>query len=197
MSLLSFRELRSRNYNTPRIIGGRQTVQLGEFMRLEDKVAIISGAARGMGAEEARLFAREGARVVVADVLDGEGRQVEAEIRDTGGDAIFMHTDVIVEEEWRRTVRETVARHGKLDILVNNAGIASGPSDPMDTERWRRIMAVNSTGVFFGTKHAIPEMLKAGGGSIVNISSIMGFVGGAHHPAYHASKGAVRIFTKP
>ncbi len=166
-------------------------------MRLEGKVAIISGAARGMGAEEARLFASEGARVTVADILHEEGKRVEAEIRDAGGDAVFIHTDVTVEEDWQRTVRETVSRHGRLDVLVNNAGIPSGESsDPMDTERWRRIMAVNSSGVFFGTRHAIPEMLKTGGGSIVNISSIMGFVGGARHPAYNASKGAVRIFTK-
>ena len=167
-------------------------------MRLEGKVAIISGAAHGMGAEEARLFAREGARVSIADVLEDEGRQVEAEILDAGGDAAFFRTDVTIEEDWRRTVRETVSRFGKLDILVNNAGMAGDAfPDPLDTQAWLRTMAVNATGVFLGTKYAIPEMLKAGGGSIVNISSIMGLVGSERaHPAYNASKGATRIFTK-
>ena len=167
-------------------------------MRLEGKVAIISGASHGMGAEEARLFAREGASVVIADVLDEEGKQVEAEINESDGSALFVRTDVTSEEDWQRTVEATVSRFGKLDILVNNAGLSSrSAEDALDTEGWHRIMGVNATGVFLGTKHAIPEMQKAGGGSIVNISSIMGFVGGeGGHPAYHASKGAVRIFTK-
>ena len=167
-------------------------------MRLEGKVAIITGAAHGMGAEEARLFAREGAKVVVADVLEDEGKQVEAQISESGGDAIFVRIDVTKEEEWRAAVQATVSRFGKLDILVNNAGLSSASvEDPMDTEGWHRIMDVNATGVFLGTKHTIPEMKVAGGGSIVNISSIMGFVAGeGGHPAYHASKGAVRIFTK-
>lgn len=166
-------------------------------MRLEGKVAIISGGAGGMGAEEARLFAREGAAVTITDLLEGDGAKVEAEIAESGGRAVFLRADVTSEEDWRHVVEETVSRFGKLDILVNNAGISSGSySDPLDTEGWRHIMDVNSTGVFLGTKYALPEMLKAGGGSIVNISSIMGFVGGVGHPAYNASKGAVRIFTK-
>ena len=167
-------------------------------MRLEGKVAIISGAGGGMGAEEARLFAREGAKVVIADVLDEDGKRLEAEISETGREAMFVRTDVTKEEDWERVVGETVAQFGRLDILVNNAGISStSVDDRSDSDAWRRIMDVNATGVFLGTKYAIPEMKRSGGGSIVNISSIMGFVGGeTGHPAYHASKGAVRIFTK-
>ncbi|MCH8206516.1 MAG: glucose 1-dehydrogenase [Chloroflexi bacterium] len=167
-------------------------------MRLEGKVSIITGAAHGMGAEEARLFAREGAKVVIADVLEAEGKQVEAEIDESGGEALFVEMDVTSEEDWQRTVKTTVARFGKLNVLVNNAGISSSSFlDPMDTEGWHRLMDVNATSVFLGTKHAVPEMKRAGGGSIVNISSIMGLVGGQQgHPGYHASKGAVRLFTK-
>lgn len=166
--------------------------------RLEGKVAIISGAASGMGAEEARLFAGEGAKVVLTDVTEDGGRRVEAEIQEAGGEAVFVRADVTVERDWEMVVATAFSRFGKLNVLVNNAGISSGSfADPADTEGWRQIMDINATGVFLGTKHAIPEMKKAGGGSIVNISSIMGFVGGGSgHPAYHASKGAVRIFTK-
>lgn len=167
-------------------------------MRLQGKVAIITGAAHGMGAVEARLFAQEGARVVIADILEEEGKQLEVELNAAGREAMFVHTDVTRETEWQHVVEATVSRFGKLDILVNNAGLSStSVADPMDTDGWRRIMEVNATGVFLGTKYAVPAMRKAGGGSIVNISSIMGFVGGeSGHPAYHASKGAVRIFTK-
>ena len=167
-------------------------------MRLEGKVAIITGAASGMGAEEARLFAREGAKVVIADVLDDEGKQVEAEIAESGGDAIYVHTNVTSEHSWERLIEESVSQYGRLDILVNNAGVSSNSElDKLDFGGWQRIMDVNSTGVFLGTKYAVQQMRQTGGGSIVNISSIMGFVGGeSGHPAYHASKGAVRIFTK-
>jgi len=151
-----------------------------------------------MGAEETKLFAREGAKVVIADVLEEEGKQLEVEVNQSGGEAMFMRTDVTAEADWQRLVETTVSRFGTLNILVNNAGLSSTSAvDPLDTEGWHRIMAVNTTGVFLGTKHAIPAMQRAGGGAIVNISSIMGFVGGeSGHPAYHASKGAVRIFTK-
>ena len=167
-------------------------------MRLAGKVALISGAAGGMGAEEARLFAREGAKVIIADVLEDEGRQVEADIRGAGGEAVFVPLDVTREADWEQGVGAAVQRFGKLDVLVNNAGLSStSVGDPLETEGWHRIMQVNTTGVFLGTRFAIPAMQAAGGGSIVNISSIMGFVGGeSGHPAYHASKGAVRIFTK-
>ena len=167
-------------------------------MRLADKVAIISGASNGMGAEEARLFAREGAKVIIADVVEAEGKGQEEAIKAAGGEALFVRTDVTSESDWQQTVHTAVSRFGQLDILVNNAGLSSTlVDDPMDTDGWHRIMAVNTTGVFLGTKYAIAAMQQAGGGSIVNISSIMGFVGGeSGHPAYHASKGAVRIFTK-
>jgi NAD(P)-dependent dehydrogenase (short-subunit alcohol dehydrogenase family) len=167
-------------------------------MRLPGKVAIITGGAHGMGAEEAKLFAREGAKVVIADVLEEEGKTLEVEIHQSGAEAMFLRTDVTSETDWQHLIEATVARFGQLDILVNNAGLSStSEADPMDTAGWRRIMEVNTTGVFLGTKYAIPAMQRTGGGSIVNISSIMGFVGGeSGHPAYHASKGAVRIFTK-
>ena len=167
-------------------------------MRLEGKVAIISGASGGMGAEEARLFAREGAKVVVADIIDDDGEAVARQIEDSGGEAIYVHTDVTSAESWDALVQATLDKYGKIDILVNNAGISSGShEDPLDIDGWTNIMDVNSTGVYLGTRAVIPTMQQAGGGSIVNISSIMGFVGGeGGHPAYHASKGAVRIFTK-
>jgi NAD(P)-dependent dehydrogenase (short-subunit alcohol dehydrogenase family) len=151
-----------------------------------------------MGAEEARLFAREGAKVVIADVLEAEGMTLAAEITQSGGEALFLRADVTSEADWKQLVEASVLRFGKLDILVNNAGLSStSEADPLDTEGWHRIMEVNATGVFLGTKYAIQAMQQAGGGAIVNISSIMGFVGGeSGHPAYHASKGAVRIFTK-
>ena len=167
-------------------------------MRLEGKVAIISGGARGMGAEEARLFAREGATVVIGDVLEEEGRKLEAELNETGAEALFLHLDVTVEEEWKEAIDTTVSRYGRLDVLVNNAGI-SGSFDPdiVSTDAWDRLMEINAKGVFLGIKHAVMEMRKVGGGSIVNISSISGFVGQDNiHMGYNASKGAVRILTK-
>ena len=167
-------------------------------MRLEGKVALISGGANGMGAEEVRLFAREGASVLIADLLEDEGKRIEAEVNESGGKGVFVRTDVTVEADWESAVGRTIALFGRLDILVNNAGISARTfEDTLGIEGWKRIMDVNATGVFLGTKHAIPAMQKSGGGSIVNISSIAGFVGGeVGHPAYHASKGAVRLFTK-
>src|SRR5271166_2252145 len=166
-------------------------------MRLEDKVAIVTGAAHGMGEAEARLFAQEGAKVVVADVLGEQAEAVAADIRAGGGEAIAATIDVTSEPAWVALI-ETVACYGRLDILVNNAGISgSSVGDPDGLEGWHRIIAVNQTSVFLGTKLAAEQMAKTGGGSIVNISSIMGFVGSASgHPGYHASKGAVRIYSK-
>ncbi|MCI0440825.1 MAG: SDR family oxidoreductase, partial [Chloroflexi bacterium] len=177
-------------------------------MRLKGKVALISGGARGMGAVEARLFAREGASVVIGDVLEDQGGKVEAEINETApssasgtrvgsGEALFVRLDVTSEDDWRRAIATTVGRFGKLDILVNNAAILQ-TATVLDTteEQWERVMDVNVKGVFLGTKHAIPEMRKAGGGSIVNISSAAGLVGSGQSAAYGTSKGAVRIFTK-
>ena len=167
-------------------------------MRLQGKVAVISGAAHGMGEAEAKLFAQEGARVVIADILENEAQQVVAAITGAGGEALFVRLDVTKEEDWQEVVSTTVARLGKLDILVNNAGISGTyTSDLMSTEAWDRIMAINARGVFLGMKYAIPAMQKAGGGSSVNISSISGVVGQDYtHMAYNASKGAVRIMTK-
>ena len=167
-------------------------------MRLEGKTAIITGAASGMGAEEARLFAREGANVVVSDVTDEDGEAVVRQIVDSGGEATYVHADVTSVESWDALVQATVEKYGTIDILVNNAGLSSGSYiDPHDIEGWTRIMDVNCNGVYLGTRAVIPVMQEAGRGSIVNISSIMGFVAGeGGHPAYHASKGAVRIFTK-
>jgi NAD(P)-dependent dehydrogenase (short-subunit alcohol dehydrogenase family) len=167
-------------------------------MRLEGKVALITGGARGMGAVEAKLFAREGAKVVIADLLDEEGRQVEAEIVETGGEAMFVRLDVTKGDDWKEAMDRTLSRFGKLDVLVNNAGISSRSyPDISSLEGWDRIMEVNSKGVYLGTTHAIPKFLEAGGGSIVNISSMLGLVGSeTGHPAYNASKGAVRLFTK-
>src|SRR5271165_6163421 len=161
-------------------------------MRLAGKVAIISGAASGMGAATARIFAREGAKVVIADVLEHEGRQVADAI---GASARFEPLDVTKEEDWAAVVAATTRHFGKLDVLVNNAGISE--QDFYNTEAWHRIMAVNATGAFFGIKYAVPAMAANGGGSIVNLSSIAGIIGGEHvHMAYNASKAAVRLMTK-
>ncbi|PKB68104.1 MAG: cyclopentanol dehydrogenase [SAR202 cluster bacterium Io17-Chloro-G4] len=166
-------------------------------MRLENKVALISGGARGMGAVEAKLFAKEGAKVVIADVLEDEGKQTEAEIIEAGGQCLSVKLDVTSEETWVQAVSATVTRFGKLDILVNNAGIFPlGNVEETTVEIWDRVMAINGKGVFLGTKAAIPEMRKAGGGSIINLSSVAGLIGSARAAAYGATKGAVRIFTK-
>ena len=166
-------------------------------MRLENKVALISGGARGMGATEAKLFVTEGARVVIGDVLEEEGRRTEAEINETGGECLFIRLDVTSASDWQRAVAATVARFGKLDVLVNNAGIyRTERVEETSEELWDQVMEINAKGVFLGTKYAIPEMRKAGGGSIINISSVAGLVGNHMSAAYSSSKGAVRLFTK-
>ena len=164
-------------------------------MRLDGKVALITGAASGMGQSTATIFAREGAKVVVADVLDAEGKQVADSL---GGAGHFVHLDVASEPAWEAAVAAALARFGRLDILVNNAGI-SGTFDPdtMSTSAWDRLMDVNAKGVFLGLKHGIAAMEQSGGGAIVNLSSVSGFVGQKGiHMAYNASKGAVRLMTK-
>src|SRR5438105_6612542 len=167
--------------------------------KLDGKVALISGGARGQGAAEAATFAREGAKVIFGDILDAEGKKVEVAIRAGGGEAAYVHLDVTNETDWQNAVNLATGRHGRLDILVNNAAIVIPrvPIEERTVAEWDRVMAVNAKGVFLGTKHAIPAMRRAGGRSIVNISSIAG-IGQSlmQEPAYAASKGAIRIFTK-
>ena len=164
-------------------------------MRLENKVAIISGGSRGMGAFEAALFVQEGAKVIIGDVRDEEGRDLAKHI---GSNAVYMHLDVTSERDWAAVVKEATDRYGKLDILVNNAGVsARGTIEETSVDDWDRVMGINAKGVFLGTRAAIPDMRKSGGGSIINISSQLGLVGMAESsPQYQSSKGAVRIFTK-
>jgi NAD(P)-dependent dehydrogenase (short-subunit alcohol dehydrogenase family) len=167
-------------------------------MRLAGKVALISGGARGIGAATARLFAREGARVVIGDLLEAEGRRIEAELAAPDGRALYVPLDVTNESDWVRAVATAGTRFGRLDILVNNAGIGGGGRlEDTRVEDWNRVMDVNAKGVFLGTKAAIPALRGAGGGSIVNISSQLGLVGmDDSSPQYQASKGAVRLLTK-
>lgn len=166
-------------------------------MRLEGKVAFVSGGAQGMGAVEARLFAREGAKVAIGDVLP-EGESVAREIEDAGGECVFAKLDVASEAEWQAAIAATVARFGWLDVLVNNAGVSQwGLVHETSEADWDRVMDINAKGVFLGTKAAIPAMLEAGGGSIINISSQLGLVGTEmSSPQYQSSKGAVRLLTK-
>ena len=166
--------------------------------RLDGKVAIISGGAKGQGAVETELFATEGAKVIFGDILDDEGKKVEAKIAELGGDVEYIHLDVTSEDDWQQAVERAESKYGKLDILVNNAGISMRHSDmDVSSDDWDTMMDVNAKGVFLGVKYAIPAMQRAGGGSIVNISSIAGIMGRPlASPAYSASKGAVRVFTK-
>lgn len=166
-------------------------------MRLEGKVAFISGGARGMGAVEAQMFAKEGARVGIGDVLE-EGHTVAAEISDAGGDCFFVHLDVTSESEWRSAIDRVVAEYGRLDILVNNAGVSQwGLVHETSEADWDHVMDINAKGVFLGSKVAIPAMIDSGGGSIINISSQLGIVGTEMSSAqYQSSKGAVRLLTK-
>ena len=151
-----------------------------------------------MGAEEARLFAIEGACVAICDILEKEGRNVETQINDLGGRAIFIRMNVAHLSDWRRAATYTVNQFGRLDILVNNAGIGrQGNIEDTTEKEWDEVMAINAKGMFLGAKTVIPEMRKVGGGSIINIASQMGIVGSdTGSIAYHASKGAVRAFTK-
>ena len=173
-------------------------------MRLENKVAIITGAAAGVegqlmgfGGAAARMFAREGARVVLTDIKADMGEATAAQIREGGGDVMFMEHDVTDEQRWQEVVSETVARYGRLDVLVNNAGTGARLTvEETSVDDWDGQMDVHAKGVFLGTKLAIPEMRKSGGGSIINVSSIYGIVGSPTSTAYHAAKGASRLFTK-
>ncbi|HET7226567.1 MAG TPA: glucose 1-dehydrogenase [Candidatus Eisenbacteria bacterium] len=166
--------------------------------RLDGKAAVVTGAALGIGRATAELFAREGARVAVTDVLEDDGRKLVDALRARGATAEFWRLDVSHERDVERVLADVVQRFGRLDVLVNNAGIggASRPTDQITEQEWDQVMAVNVKGVFFCTKHAIAHMRRTGGGSIVNISSIYGLVGAVDAPPYHASKGAVRLMTK-
>ena len=165
--------------------------------RLDGKVALISGGARGQGATEARMFCAEGARVLFGDILDEEGAALERDLHAAGFDASYVHLDVTKEDDWLAAVTRLRQRHGKLNVLINNAGILIRKTiEETTVEDWDRIMAVNVRGVFLGTRAAIPAMRRAGGGSIVNISSVAGLVATKDSAAYAATKGAVRLFTK-
>ena len=165
--------------------------------RLSKKVALISGAARGMGAADARLFCAEGANVVLGDLLDTEGQQLAVELSGHTGRAVYVHLDVTQAADWNKAVATAESLFGHLDILINNAGILSmaGVEDTTEAE-WQRIVDVNQKGVWLGMKAACPAMRRAGGGSIVNISSIYGLIGSGGAAAYHSTKGAIRILTK-
>ena len=166
-------------------------------MRLEGKVALISGGARGLGAAEARLMAAEGAKVAIGDLREDQGRRLAADIGEDGGDAVFVNLDVTSEADWTRAVQAVVDLFGKLNVLVNNAGIHNLKRiEEATQEEWDKVMEVNAKGVFLGTKAAIPAMRSAGGGAIVNISSTSGIVGSVISAAYNPSKAAVRLFTK-
>ncbi|MDA1189774.1 MAG: SDR family oxidoreductase [Chloroflexi bacterium] len=175
--------------------------------RLKDKVAIVTGAAaaerdglKGIGGAAAWLFAKEGAKIVIADINAEQGQRTTAQIQETYGDALFVRLDVSSEDEWKQAVQTTVDRFGRLDVLVNSAGLTGGGSDVETTslEHWNRMMDVHVKGTFLGTKYAIAEMRKVAGGSIVNVSSMHGIVGIKYGAAtaYQAAKGAIRIFTK-
>ncbi|MBA7575060.1 Cyclopentanol dehydrogenase [subsurface metagenome] len=166
--------------------------------RVEGKVAIVTGAARGLGKGIALLLAKEGAKVAVTDILEDGGKETAEEIRREGGKAIFLKHDVTSEDSWSAVVKEVLSKFGKLDIMVNNAGIQIIKEiAETSLEEWRGLMSVNLDGVFLGTKHAIRAMKKSGGGSIVNISSAVGIIGTADDTAaYAASKGGVRLFSK-
>jgi NAD(P)-dependent dehydrogenase (short-subunit alcohol dehydrogenase family) len=165
--------------------------------RVQGKVAIVTGAARGQGAAEARLLAQEGADVLLGDVRDSDLTSTTAELRAAGHDVHHAHLDVTSLESWQAAVSGAEEAFGPVTILVNNAGIYElGGAESADMEEWERVIAVNQTGVFLGMKTVIPSMRRAGGGSIVNISSVHGLVGSPNGIAYHASKGAVRLMTK-
>ena len=173
-------------------------------MRMEGKVALITGAAAGVegelmgfGGASAHLFTREGAKVVLTDILVEQGERSAAQLGERGYDATFMRLDVTSEDDWQEAIARTVETYGKLDVLVNNAGLGGSQAiEQTDVEQWDAMMDSHAKGAFLGMKYGIPEIRKAGGGSVVNISSIYGIVGSAGGGAYHAAKGAIRTLTK-
>lgn len=169
-------------------------------MRLRDKVCFVTGAGSGMGRAAAESFCREGARVAVVDVNEAQGEEAAAAARAAGGDAFFVRCDVTREEEVRAAVAAAVERWGRLDVLYNNAGIMMEEDrSVVDTEEWvwDRTLAVNVKGIYFCCKHGIPEMVRGGGGSVINVASFVALVGcSVPQDAYTASKGAVIALTK-
>lgn len=166
--------------------------------RVKDKVCIITGGALGIGRACAERLGQEGATIAVFDVLDAEGEALAAELRGRGVNARYWHVDVASERNVQTAIDQVAALFGGVDVLINNAGIAgvNKPTHEITEEEWDRVQSVNVKGVFFCTKHAIPHLKAAGSGSIVNLSSIYGLVGGPDVPPYHASKGAVRLMSK-
>ena len=165
--------------------------------KLENKIAIITGAAKGMGREEAILYANEGAKIVVTDILIDEAKIVANEIIKNNGEAIAFKLDVAKAKDWEKLIDQIMDRWGKVDILVNNAGILNLCGIEEITEKeWDKIMEINAKGTFLGIKYVLPAMKLTKNGSIINISSIYGLVGSGAAVAYHASKGAVRLLTK-
>ena len=165
--------------------------------RLDGKVALVSGGASGIGAAHARVFAAEGAKLVAGDLQEDKGRAVVEAVNANGGEAVFVHLDVARQEDWERAVGEAVSRFGKLTTLINNAGIYWPRGTEEETlEGWNTMISVNQTGVWLGMKAAVPAMREAGGGAIVNISSLYGLIGSPGSITYHATKGAVRLMTK-
>ncbi len=165
--------------------------------RLNGKVAIITGAAMGMGASEAKLFAKEGAKVIATDVQLEPLNQVVKDINENGGEAVAIKHNVTSEEEWKFVIEEAVKLYGKVDVLVNNAGVSSPKTIAnMEMDEWNKILDINLNGCVIGMKYVISEMKKAGGGSIINISSIGGLVGMAGTSPYTAAKGALRVLSK-
>ena len=166
-------------------------------MRLKDKVAIVTGGASGLGASTANIFAKEGAKVVVADLLQTEGEAVVSEITGSGGVATFYELNVKDPSGWEQVIENTLAAYEKIDVLVNNAGLSGSTPDRMNIDVWDQQMEVNARGVFLGMRAVVPAMRDVGGGSIINISSMSGFVGQDYvHMGYNAAKGAVRLATK-
>jgi NAD(P)-dependent dehydrogenase (short-subunit alcohol dehydrogenase family) len=165
--------------------------------RVKGKVAIITGASRGLGKAQALLLAKEGAKVVITDIEEALGKKVVEEIKGDGGEVIFVKHDVSSEENWKEVIEKTLSEFSKLDVLVNNAGVILFKNIKETTlEEWRWVIRINLDGVFLGTKYAMEAMKKSGGGSIINLSSTAGIVGTLDTSAYHASKGGVRLFTK-
>ncbi len=165
--------------------------------RVKGKIAIVTGGSSGIGKDSAIMLAKEGAKVVICDISEDAGQEVVNQIRNNGGEALFLKLDVSNEKNWEEVIAATLAKFGKLDVLVNNAGIASNnPIFKLTLEEWRRVMSINLDGVFLGLKHGILAMSKTGGGSIINMSSTGGLIGMANASAYSASKGGVRLLTK-